>query len=272
MRIVFLGDVYGKTGRKAVSRELPQIRRQYKPDTIILNGENSAHGFGLTTTIANEFFALGIDVITTGNHVWDQREILPYIEKEPRVIRAINFPEGAPGNGMIDHRLDDGRVIRVIHVMGRLFMDALDDPFAAVNNALKDNPLKTGRVQAVVIDIHAEATSEKNVMGMMVDGRASLVVGTHTHIPTADTRILEGGTAYQTDAGMCGDYNSIIGASYETAAPRFMRKYATPRLAPQEGGEGTVCGVYVETNDKTGLAEKVEPIRLGGLLSETRKG
>lgn len=272
MRIVFLGDVFGKTGRKALSRELPQIRRQYKPDVIIVNGENAAHGIGITQNISKEFFALGVDVITTGNHIWDQREIIPYLEKEERVLRPINFPEGAPGKGVINYRLEDGRVIRVINVMARLFMDALDDPFAAINECLKDNPLATKRADAVLIDFHGEATSEKMVMGMMVDGRASFVVGTHTHIPTADTRILEKGTAYQTDAGMCGDYNSVIGVTYETAAPRFIKKYANPRMAPKEDGVGTVCGTFVETDDKTGLAKKAEPIRLGPELMETRKG
>jgi|TARA_R110002126_G_scaffold13118_1_gene56198 metallophosphoesterase (TIGR00282 family) len=271
MRIVFLGDVFGKTGRQALSRELPQIRRQYKPDVIIVNGENAAHGMGITTNIAKEFFALGVDVITTGNHIWDQREIIPYLEKEDRVLRPINFPEGAPGNGVIDYRLENGQIVRVINVMARLFMDALDDPFAAMNEVLKDNPLRTKHAHAVVVDVHGEATSEKMVMGMMLDGRVSFVVGTHTHIPTADTRILEKGTAYQTDAGMCGDYNSVIGVTYETAAPRFIKKYANPRMAPKDGGVGTVCGTFVETDDKTGLAVKAEPIRLGPELMETRK-
>ncbi|MCS5598058.1 MAG: TIGR00282 family metallophosphoesterase [Pseudomonadota bacterium] len=269
MRIVFLGDVFGKSGRKAVSREMPYIREHYKPDVIVLNGENAAHGIGITQQMCKDFFDMGVDVITTGNHVWDQREIMPYLEKEERVLRPINFPEGAPGNGVVNYRLKDGRTIRVINVMARLFMDPLDDPFAAVQNVLKDNPLKTKKADAVLIDIHGEASSEKMVMGMMVDGQASFVVGTHTHIPTADTRILEHGTAYQTDAGMCGDYNSVIGATYETAAPRFTRKYASPRMAPADG-EGTVCGTFVETDDKTGLAVKADPIRLGPHLHETR--
>jgi metallophosphoesterase (TIGR00282 family) len=271
MKIVFLGDVFGKTGRRAVSRELPYLRQHYKADVIIVNGENAAHGMGITTHIAQEFFALGVDVITTGNHIWDQREIIPYLEKENRVLRPINFPEGAPGTGVIDYRLDDGRIVRVVNVMARLFMDALDDPFAAMNEVLKDRPLLTKHAHAVVVDFHGEATSEKMVMGMMLDGRVSFVVGTHTHIPTADTRILAGGTAFQTDAGMCGDYNSVIGVTYETAAPRFIKKYANPRMAAKEGGTGTVCGTFVETDDKTGLAVHIEPIRLGPELLETRK-
>lgn len=263
MRILFLGDVVGRSGRDAVVEHLPGLRDRLALDFVIVNGENAAHGFGITEKICEELFDAGADVISTGNHVWDQKDALVFIEKEPRLLRPVNFPEGTPGKGASLYQTGQGETVLVINVMGRLYMDPLDDPFAAVERELANCPL--GQVaDAVVIDVHCETTSEKNAMGHFADGSASLVVGTHTHIPTADTRILPGGTAYQTDAGMCGDYDSVIGMQKEEATARFVRKYSTGRLQPGEG-EGTMCGIVVETG-AGGLATRAHAVQVGGML------
>ena len=267
MRILFLGDVVGRSGRDGVCNALPELRRRLNVDVAIVNGENAAHGFGLTEAICKQLYAAGADVITTGNHVWDQRELLSYIDRDPRLLRPLNFPAGAPGRGATVVEAGHGRRIAVLNVMTRLFMDPLDDPFAGVARAIQPFPLG-GAVQAIVVDVHGEASSEKMAMGHWLDGRVSLVVGTHSHIPTADAHILVGGTAYQTDVGMCGDYDSVIGMKKEPAVQRFVRKLPTERLSPADG-EATVCGLYVETDDKTGLAQRVEMIRLGGRLAST---
>ena len=265
MRILFLGDVVGRSGRDALTVHLPALRGQLRTDLVIVNGENASHGFGLAPDMARAFFLAGCDVITLGNHAWDRKEIIPYLETEHRVIRPINFPPGTPGRGAFVVVLGDGRKALVINVMGRLFMDPLDDPFRAVQAELQRNPI--GRaVQAAVVDVHAEASSEKQAMGHSFDGLASLVVGTHTHAPTADHQILPGGTAYQTDAGMCGDYDSVIGMAKGTAALRFWKKVPGEKLAPADG-EATLCGLLVETDDATGLARHVGAVRLGGRLS-----
>jgi metallophosphoesterase (TIGR00282 family) len=250
-----------------MTENLPRLRRELALDFVVANGENAAAGFGINEKICAEFYAAGVDVITTGNHVWDRREVIPYIAGDPRLLRPANFPPGTPGNGSIVAPAADGRRILVINVMARLFMDALDDPFAAVAATLAAYPLGSGVVDAIVVDFHGEATSEKMSMGHFADGRASLVVGTHSHVPTADGQILPGGTGYQTDAGMCGDYDSIIGMKKEAATLRFVRKMPGERLTPAEG-EATVCGVFVETDDATGLARRIEPIRMGGRLSQ----
>ncbi len=210
MRILFLGDVVGKSGRTGVTRHLPGLRDSLALDFVIVNGENAAHGFGITAKICDELFEAGADVISTGNHIWDQKEALSFIEREDRLLRPVNYPKGTPGRGAGLYQTASGASVLVINVMGRLYMDALDDPFAAVERELEACPLGAA-ADAVVIDVHAETTSEKNAMGHFADGNASLVIGTHTHIPTADTRILPGGTGYQTDTGMCGDYDSVIG-------------------------------------------------------------
>lgn len=264
MRLVVFGDVVGRSGRDALAAHLPALRRRLDPDFVVVNGENAAHGFGITPDICKAFFALGVDVITTGNHAWDRREIVPYIEGEPRLLRPLNHPAGTPGNGHGIFAARGARRVLVIHPMGRLFMPAVEDPFAAVEVALKGHRLGES-VNAVVIDVHAEATSEKAALAVMVDGRASLVVGTHSHVPTADGRILPGGTAFQTDLGMCGDYDSVIGMVKESALARF-RSADGPRLEPAVG-EATLCGVYLETDDASGLARRLEPVRLGGCLS-----
>ncbi|HMA07506.1 MAG TPA: TIGR00282 family metallophosphoesterase [Ramlibacter sp.] len=269
MRILFIGDVVGKTGRTAISEHLPGMVKDWSLDLVIINGENSAGGFGITEAIYQEFVDAGVDVITGGNHSWDQKEALTYIVREPRLIRPLNYSafSDAPGRGAQLFETGSGKQILVINLLGRVHMDSLDDPFAAVDKELEACPL--GAVaDAIVVDIHAEATSEKMAMGHFCDGRASLVVGTHTHVPTADCQILNGGTAYQTDAGACCDYDSVIGNQKEEPLRRFTTRISGGRFKPAEG-PATVCGVFVETDPATGLARRVEPIRIGGRLTET---
>jgi len=268
LRILFLGDVVGRSGRDALTAQLPGLRERLRLDLVVVNGENASHGFGLAPDMARGFLAAGADVVTLGNHAWDRREIIPYLETEKRVIRPINFPPGTPGQGACLAELPGGRRALVVNVMGRLFMDPLDDPFRAVQAELAKHRLgATGTIQATIIDVHAEASSEKAAFGHSFDGMASLVIGTHTHVPSADHQILPGGTAFMTDAGMCGDYDSIIGMQKGPAALRFWRKLPGERLAPAEG-EATLCGLFVETEDATGLARRAEPLRLGGRLSQ----
>ena len=225
MKILFIGDVVGRAGRDVVTGRLPGLRDELGLDFVVLNGENAAAGFGITAKICAEFYAAGADVITTGNHVWDQREIITYIDSDPRLLRPLNYPKGTPGRGAGVFEAKRGRKVLVVHVMCRLFMPTLDDPFAAVEAALAQHRLG-GTVAACVVDIHGEATSEKMALGHVVDGRASLAVGSHTHVPTADAQILPGGTAYHTDAGMCGDYDSVIGMEKSLAVARFTRQMA----------------------------------------------
>ena len=265
MRILVCGDVMGRSGREAVKAHVPRLRRELGLDFVVVNGENAAGGFGITDKLCAELYAAGCDVITTGNHVWDQRELLGYIGGDPRLLRPLNLPAGTPGAGARVFELGDGRRVSVLNPMARLFMDAIDCPFAAVERELSLHPL--GDVQAVVIDFHGEATSEKMAMGHFADGRASAVVGTHSHVPTADAQILPKGTAYQTDAGMCGDYDSVIGMQKQGAVARFVTKLPSGRLMAADG-EGTLCAVFIETDDATGLARRVEPVRLGGRLVE----
>ena len=255
----------GRAGRDAVTSRVPELRKTLALDFVVANGENSAHGFGITPAICAEFFAAGIDVITLGNHAWDQREIIPFIETEPRLLRALNYPPGTPGRGAGVFPAPRGKKVMVAQVMGRLFMDPLDDPFRALDAELNRYRLGGG-ADAVIVDVHCEASSEKMSLAHIADGRASLVVGSHSHVPTADAQILVKGTAYQTDAGMCGDYDSVIGMKKEVAAQRFVRKMPGERLSPAEG-EGTLCAVFVETDDATGLARRIAPIRQGGRLA-----
>lgn len=268
MRIAFFGDIVGRSGRDGIADHLPDLRRRLALDFVIINAENAAAGFGITENTARELFDSGADCLTLGNHSWDQKEALTYIVREPRLIRPLNYPvlADAPGRGsqMFDV---GGRRVLVINLLGRVFMDALDDPFAAVDRTLEASPL--GMVaDAVIVDFHGEATSEKMAMGHFCDGRASLVVGTHSHVPTADAQILNGGTAYQTDAGACCDYDSVIGNQKEEPLRRFTTRISGGRYKPAEG-PATVCGVFLETDDKTGLAKRIEPIRVGGRLKQT---
>lgn len=261
MRFAFFGDVVGRTGRRALANHLPSLRRDLSLDAVVVNGENACNGFGISEKTAGEIYDAGADVITLGNHSFDNAGALTYIEREPRLLRPVNYPKGtAPGKGANLYEIGGYRML-VINVLGRVFMDALDDPFMAVQAELDACPL--GMVaDAVLVDIHAEATSEKGAMGHVCDGRASLVVGTHQHIPTADTRILDGGTAFQTDAGMCGDYSGVIGMDKEEPVRRFTTRLRGGRFTVGSN-EATICGVFVETDNKTGLALRAEPIRIG---------
>ncbi|MGI9373322.1 MAG: TIGR00282 family metallophosphoesterase [Hyphomicrobiales bacterium] len=265
MRLVFLGDVVGKAGRAAVERELPKLRDLFKPDFVVINGENSASGVGITEKIYHQLRDAGADVVTLGNHAWDQREALVFIEREPNLIRPINYPPGTPGKGAGLFAAENGKQVLVINAMGRLFMNPLDNPFLMVDRELDACPMGEA-CDAVMIDFHAEATSEKMAMGHYADGRASLVVGTHTHVPTADHQIMPDGTAFQTDTGMCGDFDSVIGMDKEEPVQRFLRGINSARLTPALG-EATMCGIAVETDDATGLATHVAPIRMGGRLA-----
>ena len=266
MRILFIGDVIGRPGRDGVAAHLPDLKMMLSPDVVILNGENSAHGFGITGKICAEFYEMGVDVITTGNHIWDQREIIPYIDRDKKLLRPLNFPDKTPGQGSTIHQLPDGRKIMVVNMMGRLFMDAMDDPFTSIDKLLQTHRMggQTG-LNAIFVDFHAEATSEKMAYGQYLDGRVSCVVGTHTHIPTADAQVLPKGTAYQTDAGMTGDYDSVIGMQKDVPLHRFTRKMPSEKMYPAPG-DATVCGIFVVTDDATGLAKSVHPVRIGGRL------
>jgi len=264
MRLLYCGDIMGKPGRDAVTTHVPRLRQQLNLDFVVACGENAAHGFGITAAHCQSLFEGGLDVITLGNHAWDQREIINFIPSEPRLLRPLNYPMEAPGQGLGFYTTSRGRRVIVIQVMCRLFMDALDDPFRALNESLERHPLRDA-ADAIIVDVHGEATSEKGALGFLADGRASMVVGSHSHIPTADTRIMPGGTAFQTDAGMCGPYDSVIGMKKETATARFVTKMPTERLEPADS-EGTLCGVFVETDDRTGLAVRAEPVRVGGAL------
>ncbi|MFG1382519.1 TIGR00282 family metallophosphoesterase [Xanthobacter versatilis] len=268
MRILFLGDVVGRPGRECVVSRLPDLVSDWKLDLVVVNGENAAGGFGITEAIYGEILAAGADAITLGNHAFDQREALVFIERAPALVRPMNYPAGTPGRGAALVEAKNGARVLVLNVMGRVFMDPLDDPFAALDRAL-DGAALGEMVDAVVVDVHAETTSEKQAIGHHCDGRASLVVGTHTHVPTADYRILSGGTAYMTDAGMCGAYDGVIGMDKEEPLRRFTRKLASGRFEPA-AGPGTLSGVAVETDDRTGLAVRVAAVRLGAGLEEAR--
>jgi len=266
VKVLCCGDVMARSGRRAVLEQVPRLRERLGLDFVLVNGENAAHGFGITAKICQTFFEAGVDVITTGNHVWDQREIIDFIGGEPRLLRPLNLPDGTPGRGAGVFRTASGRDVLVVHPMGKLFMPPVEDPFQATEAVLAKHRLGT-TVAAILVDIHAEASSEKMGLAQHLDGRVSAAVGSHSHVPTADAQILPGGTAYQTDMGMCGDYDSVIGMKKDVATRRFLGRDRDKRLEPAEG-EGTFCAVYVETDDQSGLASSVAPIRLGGRLRE----
>jgi metallophosphoesterase (TIGR00282 family) len=268
MRLLFIGDIVGRPGRAILLERLPALRREWKLDFVIVNGENAAGGFGITEVICNDFLDAGADCVTLGNHAWDQKEALVFIGRQPRLIRPLNYPPGTAGRGANLLEAQNGARVLVMNAMGRVFMDPLDDPFAGVDRELTACPLGMG-CDAAVLDMHCETTSEKYAMGHFCDGRVSLMVGTHTHVPTADAQILSGGTGYITDAGMTGDYDSVIGMDKGEPLQRFTRKISQGRFEPA-GGPASLCGVAVETSDKTGLAVKIAPVRLGGRLAEAR--
>jgi metallophosphoesterase (TIGR00282 family) len=265
MRLLFLGDVVGRAGRAAVTDRLPRLRADWRLDFVVVNGENATSGAGLSAAHARALLDAGADVLTLGDHAFDQSEMLQFIESEPRILRPLNYAKAAPGAGARVFTAPGGRKVLVAQALGQVFMKRpFDDPFSAVDTVLRAHP-RGGLVQAALIDIHCEATSEKMAMGHWCDGRASVVVGTHTHVPTADAMILAGGTAYQTDAGMCGDYNSVIGMEKDEPMRRFITGMSKGRFQAAEG-EATLSGLYVETDDRTGRATRVAMVREGGRL------
>lgn len=267
MNIVFLGDIVGRAGREAVLNHLPTIKDRLKPDVIIVNVENAAGGFGVTREICQDLFDAGAHVLTSGNHIWDQKETRGFINQEPRLLRPLNYPETIPGKGLYEHTLPTGKRIIVMNLMGNLFMEHLDSSFATIDSALKPYPLSSPSIAAIVVDFHGEATAEKLALAHYLDGRVTLVVGTHTHVPTADAQILDKGTAVQSDAGMCGDYNSVIGMKPKEPIRRFTEKVKQSRFEPSLG-EATVCGVFVKANAK-GLSDFISPLIIGPRLKNS---
>ena len=266
MKIFFLGDIVGRSGCLSIKKYLQNIVKDNNIDFVIVNGENAAdQGVGITEKITNELFNCGVDVITTGNHVWDQKETVNHIEREKRLLRPDNLQENSPGKGFEIYKSKKGFKIGVLNLMGNIFMKKSKDVFISANEFLKKNKLKEN-YDFLVVDFHGEITSEKMAMGHFFDGKASLVVGTHTHVPTNDARILKNGTAYQTDSGMCGDYNSVIGMNKENSLNRFMKKNSIKHF-PAEG-EASLCGVIVSCNPNNGLAENIETFIFGGELSK----
>lgn len=264
MRILFIGDVMGRSGRDAVQAHLPPLRERLRPDVVICNAENAAHGFGINKKICDELYALGVDCVTTGNHIWDQREIILTIDQDAKLLRPNNFPKGAPGRGHVLLTLKGGQRLLVVNMMGRVFMDDLDDPFASMADILKTYRLGAN-ADVIFVDFHAEATSEKMAFAHCFDGQVTAVIGTHTHIPTADCQVFDGGTAFQADAGMTGDYNSVIGVKKDVPILRFTRKLPTDKMQPADG-EATLCGTLIDADDATGLATSIQPVRIGGRL------
>ncbi|HXY57463.1 MAG TPA: TIGR00282 family metallophosphoesterase [Methylocystis sp.] len=265
LRLLFIGDVMGRSGRSAVLSRLPALRDAWALDFVIVNGENAAGGFGITESLCEELLQAGADCVTLGNHAFDQREAMSYIERQPRLLRPLNYPPGTPGRGANVYAVRGGRRVLVVSAMGRVHMEpVLDDPFAAVDRELAANPLGQ-KTSAIVLDMHAEATSEKMAMAHFVDGRASLVVGTHSHVPTADAHIMTKGAGYISDVGMSGDYDSVIGMTKAEPIRRFLRKTPGNRYEPAQG-EATLCGVCVEIG-ADGLTQRIAPLRLGGRLA-----
>ncbi len=264
MRLLFIGDIVGRSGRAALLAHVASLRARWRLDFVVVNAENAAGGFGVTEAICDEFLAAGVDAITLGNHAFDQREALVFIERQPRLIRPANYPKGTPGRGANLFEAANGAKVLVVNMMGRVFMDALDDPFQRIEQELDACPLGIG-CDAAIVDFHAEATSEKQAFGHFVDGRVSLVAGTHTHVPSADARILSGRTGFITEVGMTGDYDSVIGMEKDEPLRRFTKRIPSGRFEPANGA-ATLCGVAVETG-ADGLARKIAPLRIGGALA-----
>ncbi|MGY3439295.1 MULTISPECIES: TIGR00282 family metallophosphoesterase [unclassified Marinovum] len=268
MRILFLGDVVGRSGRTGVQERLKTLRTEWKLDFVVINGENASNGAGLTGDHAKLLLEAGADCVTLGDHAFDQRDMLQFIETEPRVLRPMNFAKDAPGRGAAIFDAGRGRKILVAQVLGQVFMKRpFDDPFSAVDGLLRKHP-RGGQVAASLIDVHCEATSEKMGMGHFCDGRASVVVGTHTHVPTGDAQILPGGTGYLSDAGMCGDYNSVIGMEKAEPMRRFVTGMPKGRFKPAPE-EATLCGLMAEIDDRTGQTQAVHMVRQGGRLQQS---
>jgi len=267
MKILFLGDIVGESGCLAVKKYLPEKILENKIDFVIVNGENAAkEGIGITEEITNNLFDIGIDVITTGNHVWDQKETATHIEKENRLLRPINMIQQSPGKGFGIYNSKNGFKIGVLNLMGNIFMKKCDDLFETAKKFISKNKLKKD-YDFLIVDIHGEITSEKMALGHFFDGQATFVVGTHTHVPTSDTIILKKGTAYQTDAGMCGDYNSVIGMNKENSINRFLKKSSQKHYPAT--GEASLCGSIVECNVETGLAKNINQFIFGGDLKNS---
>ncbi len=263
MRILFVGDVMGRSGRDAVAKHLPKLKKDLKIDVCVIDADNAAHGFGVTEAVCKELYESGADCITTGNHVWDQREIIPYIVRDPKLLRACNFPKGTMGNSSYLFTTAEGEKVLIAHALCRLFMENLDCPFTGIDEVLREYQI--GRnVDAIFVDLHGEATSEKMAFAHYVDGRVSAVVGTHTHMPTADCQIFPAGTGFQSDAGMTGDYDSVIGVRKDISVHRFVKHTPSERMVPADG-EATFCGTFIETNSR-GQCVRIEPIRVGPRL------
>ena len=258
MKIIYIGDIVGRSGREALLSNISELQKKYKYDILIANVDNAAHGFGATPGVCRDLLEKGVGAIVTGDHVWNQREIIPFLDECKKIVRPLNYPENLPGCGAREIELTNGKKILVVEVVGRLFMEAVDCPAQAMDKLLKNYTL--GRnIDAIFVDIHAEATAEKISFGHFLDGRVSAVVGSHTHVPTSDTMILPKGTAYQTDAGMCGDYSGVIGFEIEAPIDRLCRRYTGSRLSVLKG-PGTLFGTFIETNDSNGLATHIEQI------------
>jgi len=272
MKLLYLGDIVGRSGRDVVIEQVPKLRAQHGINFVVVNGENAAGGFGINPNICHDLYKCGVDVIVTGNHVWDQQDIIPFLSQNDRILRPYNFPPNTPGKGIGFYLTStSGLRIVVLQLMGQVFMhENLECPFAAADKALE--PYKLGaNADCILVDMHCEANSEKTAMGHYLDGRVTAVIGTHTHIPTADARILKGGTAYQTDTGMCGDYDSVIGMEKEGVLRRFTTKITKGNKMEAAKGPATLCGILIETDSKTGLAKAIETVKIGGVL-DARNG
>jgi len=267
MRFLVCGDVVGRVGREVVFKHLPEIKKKLAINFVVLNVDNATHGFGVSPDMARQFFSIGANALTGGNHLFDQKEALGYLEEEKRFLRPANMVSTVPGSGILE-TTSDGKKVLVVHLLGQVNMPLIgENPFHYMDKLLSKYQLGKN-VDAIIVDFHAEVTSEKNALGHFLDGKVSAVVGTHTHIPTADDRVLEGGTAFQTDLGMCGDYDSVIGMNKSTIIEKFCKGYSMQRISPTNG-DATLCGIVVDTDDKTGLATSANAIRIDGRLHQT---